>query len=68
MMQLTPRDYEWKRHHRQQSALFYLQLVFFTAALACMIAIVWNLSEWIRIAVMVVLLLFAGAACKSGRT
>lgn len=68
MNQVTPRDYEWKRRHRELSALFYLQLLFFTAALACMIAIVWNLTDWIRIAVMVVLLLFAGAACKSGRT
>lgn len=64
---ITPRDYEWKRQDRQQSVLFYLQIIFFTAALACMIAIVWNLSDWIRIAVTVVLLLFAGAACKSGR-
>jgi len=63
----TPRDYDWRRDHSNQVWLAILQYVFFIAALACMIAIVWNLSEWIRIAVTVVLLLFAGAACKSGR-
>jgi hypothetical protein len=66
-MSTTPREYDWRRDHYREVWLTILQYVFFIAALACMIVIVWNLSEWIQIAVTGVLLLFAGAACKSGR-
>lgn len=60
-------EYRWLREHRASLVLFYLQCLFFVMALACMILIVWNPLNWLQIAVTIVLLLLAGAACKSGR-
>jgi hypothetical protein len=64
----SPHEYKWKRDHREEMTLLYLSIIFFTAALACTIAIVWNPTYWVQIAVTDVLLLVAGAACKGGRT
>ncbi len=44
-----------------------LQYVFFTLALACMIALIWFFTWWLQIAGTTLLLLIAGAVCKSGR-
>lgn len=56
--------------HRTQVSHFWLmtlQYIFLTVAIACIIAIVWFPERWIPAAVTAVVLLIAGAACKSGR-
>lgn len=56
--------------HRQAVShmwLLILQYIFFTAAIVCIIMGIWNPVIWIQAAVTAVVLLFAGAVCKSGR-
>lgn len=62
-------EYEFlvARRNQEKIWLFRLQLLFLTAMLACMIAIVWFPGNWVQLAVNAVLLLVAGAACR-GRT
>lgn len=57
----------FRREHRRLVLLLTLQYIFWTVMLACMIALIWNPIHWIQIVATVVLLLFAGGACKSGR-
>lgn len=45
-----------------------LQYLFFSLMLVCIIILVWFPSHWVQIVGTAVLLLIAGAACKSGRS
>lgn len=56
------------RRNQETIWLFHLQVLFLTAMLVCMIAVVWFPGNWAQLAVNAVLLLFAGAACRKGRT
>jgi len=61
-------EYIWRREHWRQVLLMTLQYIFWTLMLCCMIAVIWNPSYWVQIVATVVLLLFAGGACKAGRS
>jgi len=63
-----PTEYAWRREHGRQVWLTILQYLFWIAAVGVMIALIWNPLNWIQIVATVVLLLFAGGACKSGRS
>jgi energy-coupling factor transporter transmembrane protein EcfT len=54
-------------HELRELGLRRLQYLFFILFLLCIIAIVWLPTMWAQIAGTAVLLLIAGAACKSGR-
>jgi hypothetical protein len=61
-------EFVFQREHTRLRRLMTLQYIFFTSALGCMIALIWNPSYWVQIVATVVLLLFAGGACKAGRS
>jgi len=58
----------FRREHARQVWLTTLQYIFWVAMVGCMIALIWNPIYWIQIVATTVLLLFAGGACKSGRS
>lgn len=58
----------WKRDYRTKMLFLYLQVIFLSLGLGCMIAIAWIPANWIQLAVTAVLLLLAGATCRHGRT
>lgn len=62
-------EHSYRTHHQFVSRywLMTLQYIFFTVAVACIIVLAWFPAIWIPAAVTTVVLLLAGAVCKSGR-